>query len=300
MIAGIVNGNTFDPSVAGAGNHAITYHHYYINSNISDSTAGTVIFEDDFSADKGWTGYGVQWSRGPATGSSGCSGSQDPPNDHSPSTDNYIIGNWIGGCYLNSLTQTYWLTSPVIDCSLADSVEVSFYSSSGVENPSYDHLYIQAYNDSTWVQVWSNTASVNETAWMLKSYTVTQANHNPNFRIRFGIGVTDASVTYKGWNIDDFKVWGNYESPSSDDNLCEFTLSQQVTVLNEMSVNEIPAETDFPAVVSILTVDGKILLKKEVSSMPEIYDCLKPFSEGLYFYSIEAKNMKIGKLILTK
>ena len=223
-----ISGNAFDPSIAGVGTHTITYHHYYITTN--SATGNLTFFYDDFSTDKGWTGYGTEWTRGPATASTGCSGSQDPAQDHTTTTDNYIIGNWLGGCYPNSMNQTYWLTSPVIDCSNLNNCNIEFYSHSGVETPTYDHLYIEAYNGSTWQQIWANTATLNETAWTLRTYPVAQATNNPNFRVRFGIGPTDASVIYKGWNIDDFKVKCD-GSITITDTLCDFTTTQDVTVL---------------------------------------------------------------------
>ncbi len=223
-----ITGNTFDPAAAGIGTHTITYHHYYVTTNTA--TGLLTIFNDDFSIDKGWTGYGTQWSRGPAVASTGCSGSQDPSQDNTPTADNYLIGNWIGGCYQNNMSQTYWLTSPVINCANMNQCSIEFYSHSGVESPTYDHLYIEAYNGSNWQQVWSNTGSVNETSWTLRTYTVNQADNNPNFRVRFGIGPTDGSVTYKGWNIDDFKVKCN-GTITVTDTLCDFTITQQVTVL---------------------------------------------------------------------
>ncbi len=223
-----ISGNTFNPSSAGVGTHTITYHHYYVTTNTS--TGMLTLFYDDFSTDKGWTGYGTQWSRGPAMASTGCSGSQDPSQDNTPTADNYLIGNWIGGCYQNNMNQTYWLTSPVINCAGMSQCNIEFYSHSGVESPTYDKLYISAYNGTNWQQVWVNTAVVNETAWTLKTFSVPQANNNPNFRIRFGIGPTDGSVTYKGWNIDDFKV-KCYGTITVTDTLCDFVTSQQVTVL---------------------------------------------------------------------
>ncbi len=225
-----ITGNTFNPSVAGVGNHVITYHHYYVTTNTA--TGLLTIFYDDFSTDKGWTGYGTQWSRGPAVASTGCSGSQDPSLDYTPTPDNYIIGNWIGGCYQNNMNQTFWLTSPVINCANMSQCSIEFYSHSGVESPTYDKLYIQAYNGTTWQQVWVNTAVVNETSWTLKTYPVPQANNNPNFRVRFGIGPTDGSIVYKGWNIDDFKVKCQ-GTITVTDTLCDFITTQNVTVLSQ-------------------------------------------------------------------
>lgn len=222
-----ISGNAFDPSIAGVGTHTITYHHYYVTTN--SATGILTFFYDDFSTDKGWTGYGTQWTRGSATSSSGCSGSQDPSQDHTTTSDNFIIGNWLGGCYQNSMSQTYWLTSPTIDCSNLNTCNIEFYSHSGVESPTYDHLYIEAYNGSAWQQIWTNTSSLDETSWTLRNYSVPQATNNPNFKVRFGIGVTDGSVTYKGWNIDDFKLKCN-GSIIVTDTLCDFVTTQNVTV----------------------------------------------------------------------
>ena len=300
---GIVNGNVFDPAAAGPGTHTITYHHIYLNNNHldNDSIAGSFLFFDDFSTDKGWTGYGTEWTRGPATASSGCSGSQDPSTDHTATNDNYLLGNRIGNCYSNTLNQTYWITSPSINCMNQDSVFIVFYSHSGVESSSYDHMYIQAYNGSAWYQIWSNTVTLNENTWTLRTYFVPQATYNPNFKVRFGIGPVDGSIEYKGWNIDDFGIWIKSETYDTIQNICEFTINQQVTVLNQMSINNPTLSNDlFPAQVSIITADGRTLFTKEIDSMEELYQSLHAYSEGLYFYKIHAKNLQIGKLIYAK
>ena len=35
-----------------------------------------------------------------------------------------------------------------------------------------------------------------------------EADGNPNFRIRFGIGISDNDWQYCGWNLDDIKIFG--------------------------------------------------------------------------------------------
>ena len=170
----------------------------------------TTVFEDDFSTDKGWTGYGglAEWERLPASASSPqCSGGKDPASDHSPTTDNYVVGNDVGGCYNNNIGATYWLTSPVIDCSFCSEVNFSFWRYAGFETSSYDHAYIAVYDGTSWINIFSNGASWSDSSWVYQSYDVSQyAENNPNFRIRFGLGSTDSSVTYMGWNIDDVQI----------------------------------------------------------------------------------------------
>ncbi len=53
-----ISGNIFDPAAAGVGTHTITYTYYEILTNTS--TGRLTLFFDDFSTDKGWTGYGAQ------------------------------------------------------------------------------------------------------------------------------------------------------------------------------------------------------------------------------------------------
>ena len=225
-----ITGNTFDPSVAGIGTHTISYHYYNISTYLS--TGNHILFEDDFANDLGWTGYGSGgWDRGSATASTGCSGDQDPATDNTPTADNYIIGNYLGACYPNSMSQTYWLTSPSVDCSGMTNCRIEFYSHSGCESNSFDHIYIDAFNGATWVNIFSNGGSSSESSWTQRVYDVSaEADNNPNFQVRFGMGTTDGSVTYKGWNIDDFKVIGQGDIWVTD-TLCDFETQATTNVI---------------------------------------------------------------------
>lgn len=225
-----ISANTFDPSLAGIGTHTISYHYYNISTYLS--TGDHVLFSDDFSSDMGWTGYGSGgWTRGSATASAGCSGTQDPSTDNTPTVDNYIIGNYIGACYPNNMTQTYWLTSPTVNCTGLTNCRIEFYSHSGCESNAWDHIYIDAFNGATWVNIFSNGGSSSESVWTQRIYDVSvQADNNPNFQVRFGMGTTDGSVTYKGWNIDDFKVIGQGDIWVTD-TLCDFETQATTTVI---------------------------------------------------------------------
>lgn len=225
---GILQPNIFSPIAAGPGTHTITWEHYVMGT--SYSYGNHTVFEDDFSTDKGWTGYGSGgWDRGSATASIGCSGGQDPAQDHTPTADNYIIGTYIGGCYANSMAQTYWLTSPVIDCSGFSNCTLDFWSFSGCESMSWDRCYIDIYNGTSWTSVFSNTSSFSDLSWTHKSYNIPTNAITPDFKVRFGLGPTDGSVTYQGWNIDDLKIICTGSVPIYD-TLCTLTYSQQVVV----------------------------------------------------------------------
>jgi len=223
-----VSGNTFDPAIAGLGQHAISYDYHIIGNSIGQSIA----FEDDFFTDKGWTGYGTGgWTRGVAAVASGCSGSQGPNVDHTPvTTDNFIVGTYLGACYPTNMSANNYLTSPIINCSGFTSVELEFWRWAGCESSTYDKIFVEVYNGSNWTSIWANGSSFSDSQWTQQIFNVsTHANNNPNFRVRFGIGPTDGSVNYIGWNIDDVVVRGI--GPITD-TLCSFSTTATTTVLN--------------------------------------------------------------------
>jgi hypothetical protein len=181
------------------------------------SGTGTItVYQDDFSSNQGWTGLGGagEWTIGGCTGGgSGQYGGHDPATDHSPSGANNVLGNDLtaspGGDYSNNLGQTYWITSPAIDCSGSTNISLSFWRWLGVERNLYDHAYFAVKNSSgTWTNIFANgSTTIDESAWTQYTYDVSAyANNNPNFQMRFGIGTTDVGWTYCGWNIDDIAV----------------------------------------------------------------------------------------------
>ncbi|GEM_PF-4831437 len=167
------------------------------------------IFTDDFSTNKGWTGYsssGAKWQRGSAIGSS-----DDPSDDHSPSTDNYLLGTAIGDNYPNSLASTYWITSPEMDCSAESNISLSFYRMLHIESAHYDKAYLQIYNGISWIGIYSNYyASVQEDlSWTNIFFQVKNvADGNGSFKVRFGLGKTDSIISFGGWSIDDVVIKG--------------------------------------------------------------------------------------------
>ena len=183
------------------------------------------VYADDFSYDQGWSGLGGsgEWMLAAAAGGAGSDsyGSADPAVDHSPTGDNGVLGvdltSGTGGDYNTGLSTTYWVTSPVIDCGDFNGVVVSFYRWLGVEQNSYDHAYFQVYDGSAWVTVYeSGSTPVDESSWGEQVYDVSaHADSNGNFQMRFGIGPTDGSVNYCGWNVDDVMVRGYGERKSA-------------------------------------------------------------------------------------
>ncbi|MCP4569559.1 MAG: hypothetical protein GY841_18435 [FCB group bacterium] len=175
-----------------------------------------IICLDDFSVDLGWTGLGGsgEWTIGPAVGGTGSDGygNIDPTMDHSPSEDNQVLGNDLttdDGDYNSYLSNTYWVTSPVLSCLDHDRVVLSYYRWLGVEN-GYDNALMQVYDGSQWVTLFDNGSILYiDSNWVYEEYDLSAtADGNAELRIRFGIGTTDASWNYSGWNIDDLMLRG--------------------------------------------------------------------------------------------
>ena len=109
------------------------------------------------------------------------------------------------------MTTTYWATTTAINCSGYSGVTLDFWRWLGVEQSPRDHAYVQVSNDGTnWTTVWANpTSNLVETAWSNPEYNISAvADNQPTVYIRWGMGPTNSSKTYCGWNIDDVTLWG--------------------------------------------------------------------------------------------
>lgn len=179
-----------------------------------------VIYFDDFSYDQGWTGLGgsAEWQIGSPAGANG-----DPALDHTPTADNHVLGNDLTtqGQYENYIGSTQWVVSPVIDCSEMTGTIMTFYRWLGIERSQYDRAYFDVFDGSTWIRLYENpNTTFTDNAWLEQYFDVSEyADGNALFQLRFGLGPTDGSVRYCGWNIDDIeiKAYGNAARP-----ICEF------------------------------------------------------------------------------
>jgi hypothetical protein len=215
-----INLGIFSPSSLAPGNYDITYEYteYYLNP--------TTAFSDDFSTNKGWTGYiAGQWERNSTDTSSGCTGDKGPEFDHSATADNFILGYNIAGCYQNNMASTVYITSPVIDCSGMTGIQVEYFRWAGCEKGIYDKITFEVFDGSIWIVKFSNINVINDVAWFQRNFDVSsEADDNPNFQVRFGMGPTDNNVTYIGWNIDDLKIFG------TDPNSCSSSDTATTTI----------------------------------------------------------------------
>ena len=202
----------FTLDLSGDGGFAKTL---YIDFTVGDRV---MIYVDDFSSNKGWTGLGGpgEWTIGPCTGGTGGSGAGDPQTDVSPSADNQVLGNDLtggssGGDYEPNLSMHYYVYSPVIDCEDYTSIWMTYYHWLGVESHSYDTACFEVFNGTQWVTLFENGSTLDEGAWILDSINLDPyAEENELFQLRFSIGGTDGGTEYCGWNIDDIEIRGYY------------------------------------------------------------------------------------------
>jgi hypothetical protein len=117
----------------------------------------------------------------------------------------------LGGDYGNSMKQTRYATTCAINCEEYRNIRLSFWQWLGVESP-YDKANIQVSNDGmNWLDIWAvGNSHISDNAWHFVEYAVPSsiADGQPTVYFRWGIGPTDDSVTYPGWNIDDVQVTG--------------------------------------------------------------------------------------------
>ena len=114
------------------------------------------------------------------------------------------------GNYPNNMGGPFWATSPVMNCGgCSGAWDLKFMKLLGVESSRYDHAYVSVKSTTgNWVNVWSNpTSTINDGSYIQQTVSITtHVQNNPNFQVRFGLGSSDGSVQYTGWNIDDIEI----------------------------------------------------------------------------------------------
>ncbi len=186
-------------------------------AGVTACTAGAVVcnggpityFSDDFSDNSaGWT-LGQNWSIGPTvmSAATGACGGGDPALDHSPSADNGVAGNVLGGNVSQAIGGPYYLTSPIIDTAAAPAVYLEFWRWLHSDYPNFMIDKVEVFNGVTWTSVWQNPSTVvNDLAWTKQSFNIT-AYKSAQMQVRFSyqIGTTGAYLC-SGWNIDDVMI----------------------------------------------------------------------------------------------
>lgn|GEM_PF-6643151 len=160
------------------------------------------LYSWDFSTDPGWLTEGA-WAFGkPSGGGSYCG---DPA---SGATGANVYGYNLSGDYTNNMSVRYLTTTP-INCSGYTNLRLKFKRWLGIEGHGWDNAFIEvSTNNADWIRVWEYSgAEMCDANWVTAHYDLPLiADNQPTVFIRWGIGPTDHSVTYPGWNIDDVEI----------------------------------------------------------------------------------------------
>lgn len=142
------------------------------------------------------------------TPSGGGSHNGDPKSGY---TGSFVFGYNLNGDYPNDMPAAEYLTTSAFDCRQLAHVLLRFRRWLGVESSIYDKANIQISNDGySWTTIWSNpTSAVQDTAWTLQTFDLSSfADFQAAVYIRWGMGPTDSSASYPGWNLDDIEICG--------------------------------------------------------------------------------------------
>ncbi|MBN1515641.1 M6 family metalloprotease domain-containing protein [Candidatus Sumerlaeota bacterium] len=166
--------------------------------------------------DPGWTMQGG-WEYGvPLGGNDDTHGAADPMGGKIGAN---VLGYNLSGDYSVNMEETEWLQTTAIDCSLFTDVHLVFWRWLGVEQWDYDKACIEVSNDGcTWHTVWENPNQITDDAqWVEVEYDISAwADEQGEVYIRWGMGSTDASWTWCGWNIDEIFLAGDWQAPHAD------------------------------------------------------------------------------------
>jgi len=247
------------------------------------------ILYDDFNTDKGWTLTG-EFERDEPQGLKGTSyGNADPSSalvgKKVLGTDLTGLGSNTGSYETNLSQDAYSATSKTINCDYVRDLELVFSRWLNVEviNNDTASIYYSIDNGNTWNLIWLNptTGSVTEIDWNRVSYELPgEVEYQSEVKIRFGIGPTNDSKNYTGWNIDKLALIGDYIA--SDLSVTDITRpidgcghSSEDTVIAR--VKNTGADTLISPLPLVCSPDGGSTIVKD-----SIYANLAPGKDTLY------------------
>ncbi len=172
-----------------------------------------VIYAADMSADPQWVldPPGAEepgWQYGvPETG--------DYNGPEAGATGEALLAYRIDGPYADGMAAEY-ATTPAFDCRGHRDVTLHFQRWLRVHPGYYDRAVVQVSNDGqTWHTAWSNEASTLDAAWTACAIDISPwADGQESVAVRWGMGPTNASIVYCGWNLDDVVVTGVQDNPA--------------------------------------------------------------------------------------
>jgi len=217
----------------GNGYHSATVSFQNTTNHVGDDVRGvsievgerTLVYSWDMSSNPFWAAQ-PQWAWGTPTGGGGANGSPDPTSGH---TGEKVFGYNLAGDYPNALAEKL-LTTAAFNCEGIGGVQLRFWRWLGVEHPSADKAWVGVANDyANFTKVWENSTEITDSEWVQVSYDISAiADNRPTVSLRWGMGPTNGTNTYCGWNIDDIEIWA-FSGATSGVN--EDAVAERVTLL---------------------------------------------------------------------
>ena len=201
-------------------------------------------------ADPQWTRDG-QWAYGTPTGG-GAVGNLDPT---SGATGTKVFGVNLAGNYSTDEAPYEYLTSGPINLSGVNGAYLKFRRWLNLSSSSFASNVIDVSVDgSTWTNVWSNTAGINETAWSTQQYPLGNGTNNQStVYIRWGHSVVSTGAAARGgMNLDDIEVLASTTTPAL--NAIAQTLSTPLNTAVNFTIAGLDASA--PTAPLTLTVIG--------------------------------------------
>ncbi|MCF7975626.1 MAG: S8 family serine peptidase [Phycisphaerae bacterium] len=165
-----------------------------------------VLYFESMDTNPGWQ-LDAGWSWGMPTGLGSWGG--DPM---SAFTGASVLGFALNGDYANNLSETLYARTGPIDCQGYEQVTLSFQRWLGIETP-YDQATLEVSNDGVlWTVLWTTDQThISDQTWQHVVYALPDAvaRDQATVYVRWGLGPTDDTVTYPGWNLDDIMVFGD-------------------------------------------------------------------------------------------
>ncbi len=155
-------------------------------------------------SDPGWSTEG-DWEYGVPQGLGSHGG--DPQGGH---TGSAVYGTNLAGDYPNNMDR-YYLTTTAIDCSHGVDIELRFARWLALQGAAFDGASLEVSNNGVdWTMLWEHDGGwIVPAGWNWHTFDISAvADEQPTVYLRWGMGPTDAMITYPGWNIDDVELWG--------------------------------------------------------------------------------------------
>jgi hypothetical protein len=180
------------------------------NCTVSVTVAPNAIYAASMDTDPNWT-FDKDWAWGVPAARGGIT-KYDPDSGH---TGPNVVGAFLRGNYNNNIPETRYATTPPLDCRGFRNIHLSFWRRLTVEWPN-DRANLQVSHDGvTWTDLWTPEESpLMDETWTFVDYAVPAglADDQQTVYFRWGLGPTNGSIAYGGWNLDDVQVTGDKTS----------------------------------------------------------------------------------------